>query len=377
MKKEELKCLCLSDIHLNHKRNSTEDIIKNLVIFFKEYDYKGSLDIIFIAGDLFDSLMDFPANSVTEITVFVKWLLNLCCKNDIKLRILEGTPSHDWRQSKIFNTIAMVSELPVDLKYVDTLYIEYMDDLGIHILYVPDEWNHSTDKTYQQVKELLDREHIDKVDLAIMHGQFAYQLPSHVEKCPKHIESNYLSIVRHYICIGHVHISSVYERILAQGSFDRLSHNEESPKGAMYFIIRNNNTREHYFIENKNAKTFKTITCKSKDIEFNLKYIEKQTKGLRTDSYVRIKASKDNPILLSIDEVKKRFPFFNMSKVSFEEELESNQTELISENDNQVYTAINIDRENITSMLMDVVNNKYNPTELMKDIMLKELGGVL
>jgi DNA repair exonuclease SbcCD nuclease subunit len=56
-----LKYLVLSDIHLGSKNNTTAEIINNLDIFFKNYTQDGEfseLDIIFIAGDLFDRLLD-------------------------------------------------------------------------------------------------------------------------------------------------------------------------------------------------------------------------------------------------------------------------------------------------------------------------------
>ena len=47
-------------------------------------------------------------------------------------------------------------------------------------------------------------------------------------------------------------ISSVFERILAQGSFDRLAHNEEEDKGGIVVTIDKVNGNHSYrFIKNE------------------------------------------------------------------------------------------------------------------------------
>ena len=78
---------------------------------------------------------------------------------------------------------------------------------------------------------------LTKVDYAVMHGQFDYQLPKHITGMPRHDSQKYLDIVKHYIFIGHIHTHSVYDRIIAQGSFDRLTHGQEEPKGYVVSIV--------------------------------------------------------------------------------------------------------------------------------------------
>lgn len=374
---KEIKSICISDIHLGNKRNKTKDIIKNLKEFFKPYDYKHSLDFIFLAGDTFDLLLNLSDNDVYEVILWIDDLLNMCARNFIRLRVLEGTPSHEWKQSKLFDIAQAINKTVCDLRYISTLHIEYVNNLDIHILYVPDEWNHSTDKTFLEVKDLMVNENIVQVDLAIMHGQFGYQLPSHLEKIPKHIESNYLSIVKNYILIGHVHISSTCERILAQGSFDRLAHNEEAPKGGMYFTFDKNGNRNFFFIENKNAKIFKTIHCKHKELEKSFKQIDKEVKDIPIDSYIRIKSSKDNPIYLAFDDVKGKYPLLIMSKISTEEEKEMLDSDLISESVINDYVPININKQNILSLVLDGIKVKTNINNKDSENIVKIMNEVI
>lgn len=376
MNKECIKYLTLSDVHLGHPRNKTTDIVEALDTFFGDYQKDPDLDILFIAGDLFDRLLDFSSIDSTTSTVWAARLMHYCGKYRVKLRVLEGTPSHDWGQSAVFNTNSQVSKFSVDMKYVNSLSIEHMEDLGISVLYIPDEWNSSTDKTFEEVKEQLTIAGLDKVDIAIMHGNFGYQLPIQATKAPRHDEEKYLSVVKYFISIGHIHTSSVYSRILAQGSFDRLAHGEEEPKGAMRCVIYKDGHGEYFFIENKKAKIFKTINIRTLDMDACIQQIEKQTAKLPIDSYVRIKAKRDHPIILGFEEIKKRFPFFVMSKITTEEE-EQNQFNLIEEiQDTGEYTPITITKDNIQTLMFEEIRQRYEFTPTQFAIAERDLQEV-
>lgn len=359
MNKESIRYLCISDIHLGHPRNKTEDIVEALIAFFDNFTTDFKLDILFLAGDVFDNLLDFSSPESNLATIWAARLMKYCGRLNIKLRVLKGTPSHDWDQPEIFNTLAKAAKFPVDMKYVNSLSIEHMDDLGINVLYVPDEWRSDPSVTYDEVKALLVQDQLQQVDIAIMHGNFGYQLPPQATKAPRHDEEKYLSIVKYFISIGHIHTSTVYSRILAQGSFDRLAHGEEEPKGGMLCTIYKEGHGEYYFIENKRAKVFKTINLKFNDVDAAIQQIERHTAKLPSDSYVRIRAKKDHPLIIGFDEVKKRFPLFNISKITTEEE-DTNQFTLVEDiKDTGEYIPITITKDNITTLLMDEIKSKY------------------
>lgn len=356
-------CLSISDVHLGNKRNTAKEIINNLDIFFDHYTSKSQftdLDIIFLAGDLLDSLLDLPDDDSILFVLWLGRLMRFCAKYEIKLRILEGTPSHDWKQSKVSLAVYDLISLELDFKYISTLHIEYMSDLDCHILYIPDEWNASTDVTLQQVKDLMANLRISQVDIGCFHGAFTYQLPPQAHNAPKHNEAAYLALVKHFITIGHIHTHSVYQHILAQGSFDRISHNEEEPKGAVRFNISEKNGNTFSFIENKGAKIFKTITLKSKDLEKSLIQIEKVVAKIPNNSYVRIKATKDHPLYVAFDELKIKFPFYTFTKTNLEDEEENNTIVNNSVTLDQEFTPISINQENIISLIMNEVKAKHN-----------------
>ncbi len=373
---KDLKFLFISDIHLGHHRNQASYIIESLNEFFNGYKHRNDLDAIFVGGDIFDRLLDVPSDAAADIHIWVTRFILFCARNKIKLRVLEGTPSHDWHQSRIFDTVIEANEIEVDFAYADTLSIEYIKDFDMHVLYVPDEWNSSTDVTFEQVQALLKENNLEKVDIAIMHGQFEYQLPAHIKKIPRHSSANYLPIVRYYISIGHIHTFSFYQRIIAQGSFDRLSQNEEEPKGAVEATIRKDGTCDFFFIENKRARIFKTINVKQRDVESSLRFIEKQLKGIRPDSFIRIRAGKLHPIMSAMDEVSKKFPEHNWSKITVEEEQELSQTELFTQEVEEVYVPITIHRDNIMDLVVQRLE-KRNLSSGRIENMKRILGSAL
>lgn len=356
----------MSDIHLLHRNNKTEYIIKNLDDYLCTDDILGKTDILFIAGDLFDGPCAFSSEDVGLINIWVGKLLQKCKRFGICLRVLEGTPSHDMKQSKVFvdlNRLLFTENNGVDLKYVKTLSIEHIERFNIHVLYVPDEWNHDTFDTLVEVKDLLKSSGLSKVDFAVMHGQFEYQLADVVKAHVKHDSQEYLSIVKHLIFIGHIHKHSSMDRIFSHGSFDRLAHNEEEPKGFIYAVINKDGSYDCQFIENKNARVYKSVKCVSDDIEVNMKKLDKVASRIPTDSFIRVVCAKDNAILSAQDELKKRWPHLNWS---FSKEKEKDKTDITATYTQQKkYEPIIINKDSIRNLLVPRLIGMQIPANVM------------
>jgi DNA repair exonuclease SbcCD nuclease subunit len=352
-------------VHLGKRdKNTTREIIANLDKYFDNYTVGcqfRTLDLLFIAGDLFDSLLDLSGEDIYEIALWLDRLMSFCSRNKIKLRILEGTPSHDWAQSKISESIYAIKandeNFKLDFKYVSTLSIEHLRDLGLYILYVPDEWSHSAEDTQKQVEVLLKEKRLSQVDIAVMHGMFPHQLPGVIQSNQKHNPDYYLSIVKHYITIGHIHTFSVLDRIIAQGSFDRLSHGEEDPKGAVVVYLSKEGNDSFTFVENKNAKSFVTVELRRKDLDESIKKLEKVLSKLRDDSNIRIKAAKDHPVFVAFDELKNKYPNFHFVKKALDEEedyvLVNNLVKIET-----AYTPITLTSDNIVEMTLQEIKNQ-------------------
>lgn len=361
----DVRYLVLSDIHLGHKRTPTKTIVTNLVLFFKNYRHKDDLDIIFFAGDVFDASLELKSDDIGEVMWFLGWLFEYCAQYSIILRVLEGTPSHDWAQSKVFGHVAGLTKSNVDYKYVNALSIEKIEGPELTVLYMPDEWNLTTDKTYDEVLSLLRDNHLSKVDIGIFHGMFAYQAPPMATKLPVHDEAKYLSVVRYFINIGHVHSASVFDRILAQGSFDRLSHGDESPKGAFEVTLSKDGDHSFCFIENPHAVIYKTLMLKSQDIAGSVKEIEKLCKPYPKGSHIRLKASKTHPAIVAFDELRKKFIDFNFSKLTLEEEEEQTRHQKSDSivDESKPYQAITITPDNVGGLLAAEIKESCKFTE--------------
>jgi hypothetical protein len=358
MKKSKINYLVLSDIHLGHNINNTENVINNLQLYFKDnYKEFSKLDMICIAGDVFDKLL---VSSSIDFVLSTEWLTELivfCKQHDIILRILEGTPSHDRNQSKVITSIIKKLNIELDYKYIDTLYIEHHNRLGIDILYIPDEYKHKAEDTYKEVLELLTELKLKKVDIAFIHGQFHYQLPM-VKLDSSHNMEDYLNIVKYYISVGHIHTPSVYERIIAQGSFDRLAHNEEEDKGGVVITLTEKES-SFKFVYNKNAMIFKTYRFDKESIEEITNILDKDLKKMKDKSNIRIISNSEEFLSSNIKDLRLRYPNINI-KIEKSKNKEEDKFNIIEELPK--IETFSITKDNILD-LITLELNKYNLTE--------------
>ena len=374
----DLSYLVISDIHLGHRNTTTKEIVENLDAYFGYYSATHAftrLDLLFIAGDLFDSALLFTQDEIAVIQGWMYRLMDYCVRHGIKLRILEGTPSHDNFQCRNFLYAAERYGKDLDFKYIETLHIEKIDDIGVSVLYVPDEWSSTTAKTQEQVVTLMKEATLSHVDIAIMHGMFTYQVPELTNASLKHSELFYLDIVKYFINIGHVHTFSTFDRIIAQGSFDRLAHGEESAKGGVLCYLSKDGQHGYVFIENTFAKTYKTINVRHTDIDKALAQVANAVDKLKPESHVRIKAKAKHPILQGLNTFKVSYPFIHFSKLTVEDD---ETAKIIQEHvDNETdYVPININKENIITLLMGEIIGKYNLDNSQVSLLEKHLNKI-
>lgn len=276
LKTLKLNIASISDIHLNHPNTPTEMIVRNLMLYaFPDTELTRNLDIIFIGGDVTDRLMDFGSESSIIYRQWVAHLLWFCKRNDILLRIIKGTPLHDWDQSYIFIEENINHSIGCDVKYFDDIAIEHIDKFDIDVLYIPDEIRPSTDITWDCVCRLMEERGLTKVQYAVMHGAFGYQLPEIAALPGKvHDKDKYESIVEHYIFVGHIHQHRPNGKVIPNGSFDRLAQGEEDVKGHVRLI---NGKIE--FIPNLGAMRYFKVDAVGKDPKDIIDEIRERTDG--------------------------------------------------------------------------------------------------
>lgn len=353
------------DVHLGHPNTPTEHILGTLRRMFPDSPETGDLDIIFIAGDLFDRLLNLPDDNVSLIEAWMVDFLRMCAKRDIVVRALEGTPSHDWKQTRKLVELARHAQIPVDVKYVQDLSIEYLEKFDAHILYVPDEWRPRCDDTWLEVQELLRQHQLEQVDFAVMHGAFHYQMPKNVHhQLELHDADRYLSIVKHYIVIGHVHQYSTYERILAGGSPERLSHGDEGKKGHWRFVVDKDEGDSAWFVVNERAMRYDTIDCVGLEPDALHALLGETIKNLPDGSHLRLKTRKQDFAMEALDLYSTRYPMYRWTVKVVEDKQETEKPVLLDTRTK--FKGVNITPGNITELLMERLSRKLTPDQIKR-----------
>ena len=310
----------------------------------------GYIRILFLAGDVFDRLLSLDDPNIHHIDVFISKLLRACKDHGVMLRVMEGTPSHDRRQSKRFETIEEMINTGVDLAYVTETSIEYIEALKTHVLYVPDEAHPTTIQTKEVVQALLDARGIKQVDLCIMHGYFQYQLPYVTKEGSYHDIDFYQSITKHWISIGHVHTRSRFGKVLAQGSHDRCGHGEEGEKGYVVATIGNPKD-DAYFIDNPHATVFKSVETYDMLVEDAVKLLHEEASKLLPGARLRIVAEPEDPIFDYAVTLQLAYPNIVVSKKP-KSRGEQTIAEKILDNVIGRWQPIRIDENNIVEMVV-------------------------
>jgi len=298
-----MNTLIISDIHFGHPKTPTSFIVSNFHTFFEEnHELFAELDVLFIAGDITDRLIKIWDPVWKDIFRWYQWLMKYCEDHGIILRILEGTKSHDRGQASIAEGFERSDK--IDFRYIDTMTIETLE--GLDVLYVPDDMCLGAEELKKEVQATLKSFKKTKVDICVLHGLFNYQLPM-VNDLSFFDEDYMSSITRLFISIGHVHSFSERGKIIAQGSFDRLAHNEEEEKGAVYV---DTDTMEWKRVINKNAMTYHTVDVSNMGSHKDLRKI---VKGLREGSKIRLEGPATNALIQNVKELPELYPAMEWS----------------------------------------------------------------
>ena len=344
----QIDVLTLSDIHLGNAANPAEFVIKGLEKKLT-LKYMNGVNILFIAGDVFDRGLPLNHRDVPFITSWIRRLLARCARLGIVVLVLEGTPSHDRLQSHLFVAINDAAEEnhKCDLRYVKEVSIEYIEQYNLNVLCIPDEKNTSDEVTYQQVLELMKARALDKVDFAVMHGFFDFQVPMG-RSTRFHIADRYKAIVKYLIFIGHDHTHRQVDNIFVQGSPDRQRHGTEEDKGFVRATVYCNGTYEATFEVNEHAMVFKTITVDD-DVDTASAQIHAVCDKHPHRSHIRIAARGNHPIMSAIDSFKLKYPFISFTKKVLDEE--TDKVENVVDAAEEEYVPFTIDSSNIKSVV--------------------------
>lgn len=339
-----LNLAVFGDVHLGNRRTLAPDVIRGLDSFFPNNHETKALDMIVIEGDLFDEGLTFYSEFLGRIQNWMLRLLKTCKDNNIALRVLEGTPSHDMHQSRQFAVLLEATKWGIDFKYVEDLELERHPKFG-DILYVPDEWGDSNEHCYTSARNLLSLHGLTKVDYCIFHGAFEHQLPP-IKGIPTHDSKAWQELVTYALFAGHIHQYSKYGLIIAAGSADRFTQGDEEPKGHIRASLSPNGSK-FTFVENKFAKKYITIDCRHLSVDAALDKIKKSVK-VPKGSFIRIKYTTTDNLMPMKPYLRAEYPDYYWDDIVEDAGTEKLEQKLLPET---IYQSVHLNATNLVSLM--------------------------
>ena len=289
----------LSDIHLLHPRTPSPFIIDNIAnIFLENKDLLESADAMFIGGDVTDGGITTRDLRILDVVEYYDRTFRVCEEYNLILRLMDGTISHDREQGVL--ALAVAARYPtVDFKYIKTPTVETIR--GETVLFIPDNWGTTSEELAELVNATISDAGYSTVDMAILHGMLDERVPEHFN-IPAYSSKHLHMKISGIISIGHDHRYGVYDRVVIQGSVDRLCHNEEEDKGMVY---HEGHSGEITRMINYGSKIYKSI-----DVS-NIKTLEALKPFLAPlvpESHIRLVGKPSDPLIDDLATVRANFP---------------------------------------------------------------------
>ena len=361
-----IECISISDLHIGNNRISPEIIHRNL----KKYLYpelNSNLDILFISGDMFHTLLSLNSSAAYISILIINELIELSKKYDFLIRVLKGTFEHDRDQNKYF-----LIEEDNNVKVFNTMSIEYIEKYDIYVGYVPDDlpYKNAQIELTNRIKEF----NIEKLDILVMHGYCRHEIPKDVPIEPVNLfDIDFLmNYVKGPILKGHIHSKSIYKTCVNNGSFDRWCHGQEEKKGYFKITYTRGNNFSYKFIENKDTCIFKTITISNENItehfhkEMN-KIIKEVTELTPLPLHIRIACTK---------EIKNKFnPYDFEFKYQIRYTFKILDSRIVTNNEEDMFLVMNelpnITRDNLSELIENFIESKL-PSSRIEEILKYE-----
>lgn len=336
-----------TDFHFGSRRTPSLTTLKGVKHAWPDNPSMAQHDLFIIGGDWMDRLLNLAEKDVYEAQEACIHILKVCKKYNVKLRIVEGTCSHDRRQSIMFTELNTRLEIGCDLKYHQDLTIEYIPDLNLSVLFLPDEWHHDSNETLRQVKALIASHGLQRVDIAVVHGGFKFQFP--LELPSLHDEVEWSELVTYCILSGHIHAHSKCLKVICGGSFNRNTHDEDTDKGHVDLVLSKGKVKSVKFIKNPFAKIYKTINIFDLEIQDVILRIEDLGK-LPPGSAIRLEYQEMDPIRAIRETVDAMFPHLIFTDIKRVDKKEKSQKRLFS---SKIYQPVEITRNSVAGLIVE------------------------
>jgi len=256
-----IKGLVIKDLHFGHKRS--EEMYHELQIV-KDYLNNNHIDILNINGDYFDRKLVATEPAIFFAVSFFSELVEICRRKNIKIRIIQGTRSHELNQlTTMFQHY--LTDATIDMKIFFQVGEEELH--GLKFLYVPEEYPENGIEYYAEYKT----KHYN-----VMHGHgtwdfvhFATMLESEEEKIGTHSAPTFIydewknAIEGGLAIFGHIHKRQSHNNVFYGGSFTAWGYGDRSEKGFTTYEVDNETgkwTFEHY--NNEKAPRYDVTSIK-------------------------------------------------------------------------------------------------------------------
>lgn len=349
-----------TDFHNISKRTPTLTTLKGLHASFPFDSSMEFYKLFFIGGDWTDRLGNLSEKDSYISIEAATYILRVCAKYGIKLRIIEGTRSHDRGQSMMFEELNRINDIGCDIRYFKELAIEHIEDLDLTVLYLPDEWHHDSSETLRQVKEMLAQRGLKRVDYAIVHGGFKFQFP--IEMPSLHDEVAWSELVNYLVLSGHIHRSARMLKILCGGSFNRNNHDEDEVKGHWRLTMRDRKLVRVEFKPNPYAKIYTTLNVFGLEIQDILSLIL-ELGHLPKGSAIRLEYQEGDPIKAIREVVDEVFHNYIFTDVKRGDKKQKEMKRLFS---NEVFKPVEISRTSICKLIAERLSKKGESDDVVR-----------
>lgn len=229
-----------------------DELEKVFLPFVESHD----IQIININGDYFDRKLSLTETGTLCAFRFFSELCEVCRRKGIKLRLIEGTMSHDMLQGTVLEKAVPEG---LDFRFVQTLSEE--DICGLHVLYMPEEYPMDAKAFYGPFMEK---------EYDIIHGHGTWDFLAYkgmidkgnrtdIHSAPVFMYEDWKKALSHgFASFGHIHSRHVMQdKVFYAGSFSSWDFKDISARGFTYYEF-DTETKEHkvQFIDNAMCPRF-------------------------------------------------------------------------------------------------------------------------
>ena len=345
-----IKGLVIGDIHfgIDESERLYEELNKLVIQDIRDNDY----NYIILNGDTFDKKITLNEHAAVLAITFMSTMMEISAQKKTKVRILQGTKTHDLNQIQIFAHYSRDPKYNFDI--ITKVKEEELFD-GFNVLYIPEE---SLENQFEYYKSYKTPE---RYDMIFGHGTWSFKAFSNqievsndnkVSSSPVLIEDEWIPTLKKNgkIIFGHIHEKNIHssQRIIYPGSFTTWTHGYGNLKGYVRVIHTEEETRV-IFANNTLTPTYETVHINASDmtvdelleiieskktiadrISFKISNIEKEFSKVILRNYEKEKRLSfsfeiSNTLLESqkmseeMDEFVKKYSYILQNKISVEE----------------------------------------------------------